>query len=107
MSRENIRNKNGARRRALRKRVLASSDTCAICGQPVNKSLPANDPGAPEVDEDLPVSRGGSPYEYGNCQLVHRRCNQLKSNRSTNWARNAIKGKNVKPTSIPFKTSEW
>ena len=33
----NPRNRNGARRRQLRARVLAAYDTCAICGQPVDK----------------------------------------------------------------------
>ena len=68
-------------RNALRKRVLATYDTCAICGREVDKSLPPNDPLAPEVDEIVPVSRGGSPYDWDNLQLVHRICNQKKGNR--------------------------
>ncbi|MFJ4130235.1 HNH endonuclease [Oerskovia enterophila] len=32
-----------------------------------------------EVDEIIPVSRGGSPYERSNTQLTHRICNQRKS----------------------------
>ena len=31
-----------------------------------------------EVDEDVPRSRGGSPYERGNTHLMHRVHNQFK-----------------------------
>ena len=34
-----------------------------------------------EVDEIVPVSKGGSPYDRGNVQLVHRICNQRKSDK--------------------------
>jgi 5-methylcytosine-specific restriction endonuclease McrA len=68
-------------RATLRKRVIAAYDTCAICGREVDKSLHYLDPLAPEVDEIVPVSRGGSPYDWDNLQLVHRICNQRKGNR--------------------------
>ena len=67
-----------ALRDALRARVIATYDTCAICGREVDKSLHYLDPLAPEVDEIVPVSRGGSPYDWDNLQLVHRICNQKK-----------------------------
>ena len=70
-----------ALRRSLRARVIATYDTCAICGREVDKTLPPNDPMAPEVDEIIPVSRGGSPYDWDNLQLTHRICNQRKGNR--------------------------
>ena len=41
------------------------------------------DPGAPEVDEIIPVSLGGDPLKWSNVQLAHRLCNQRKSNRTT------------------------
>ena len=68
-------------RQSLRKRVLATYDTCAICGREVDKSLPPNHPLAPQVDEIIPVSRGGSPYDWDNLQLTHRECNIKKSNK--------------------------
>lgn len=70
-----------ALRNSLRARVLAAYDTCAICGREVDKTLPYLDPLAPEVDEIIPVSRGGSPYDWDNLQLVHRVCNQRKGNK--------------------------
>lgn len=57
------------------------SETCALCGREVDKSLPAGQPLSPELDEIIPVSRGGSPYDIDNLQLVHRICNERKSNR--------------------------
>lgn len=76
----NIRTANGHRRRQLRAQVIAEEDHCGICGRPVDKELPHGTPGSPEVDEILPVSRGGSPYDRSNCRLVHRLCNQKRGN---------------------------
>ena len=88
-------NANGHRRRQLRARVLAEETHCALCHQPVNTNL-RNIPGhhgprctgnctgctphpkAAVIDEDLPRSRGGSPYARDNCHLMHRACNQAK-----------------------------
>lgn len=56
-------------------------DTCAICGREVDKTLPAGTPLSPELDEIIPVSRGGSPYDIENLQLTHRICNERKGNK--------------------------
>lgn len=77
----NPRRANGHRRTQLRKRVLAHYTHCALCGQLVDKTLPPNDPGAPEVDEILPVSLGGNPLLWSNVQLAERICNQRRGNR--------------------------
>lgn len=79
----NPRNANGHRRRQIRRRVLAAYTHCALCGLPVDKTLPHTDPGAPEVDEITPVSLGGDPLAWSNVQLAHRICNQRKSNHVT------------------------
>lgn len=78
----NPRYANGHRRRRLRRRVLAHYTHCALCGRPVDKTLPPNDPGAPEVDEITPISLGGNPLLWSNVQLAHRICNQRKGNRT-------------------------
>lgn len=99
---------NGHRRRQLVARVLAEEAVCALCGRPVDKTL-TNLPGRhsprcttpdcpgciphphrPEVDEDLPVTRGGSPYDRANCHLMHRECNRWKSNRTLAEAKAAL-----------------
>lgn len=79
----NPRRANGHRRDQLRRRVLAHYTRCALCGELVDKSLPLTDPGAPEVDEIIPVSLGGNPLRWDNVQLTHRACNQRKGNTVT------------------------
>lgn len=74
----NLRYKNGRRRRQIRARHQAIGAPCALCGKPINYELPAGHPMAFEVDEIIPVSRGGSPIEWANTQATHRSCNQSK-----------------------------
>lgn len=76
----NPRKTNGAARRKLRDAVRAEGMPCALCGMPIDYSLPAGDPMSYELDEIVPVSKGGSPYERANVQPAHRICNQRKGN---------------------------
>ena len=90
-------NQNGHRRRELVKRVKAEEHNCALCDQPVDKTLTMTPrghgkkcPGPPcagcqphpmraEVDEIVARKWGGSPYDRANTQLIHRSCNAFKS----------------------------
>ena len=104
----NPRYRNGWRREQLRKRVLAAYDVCAICGQPVDKTLHTPHPLSAEVDEIIPVSHGGNPLAWDNVRLTHRRCNRLKSNRSDEYARaHLTRTPQPKATSLPLNTSTW
>jgi 5-methylcytosine-specific restriction endonuclease McrA len=76
----NPRYANGYRRRHLRAQVLAEEDLCQICGRRVDKDLPFLDPWSPVIDEIIPISKGGSPYERDNVRLAHRRCNARRGN---------------------------
>ena len=98
---KNVRQTNGNARRKLRAWLMAQQLPCAICGQPIDYSLPATHPDAFEVDEVVPVSRYWlrlyntqqrcwvGPYESGqaaaldraNVQAAHRHCNREKSNK--------------------------
>lgn len=80
-SKPNPRRSNGHRRTQLRNRVRARHDPCAICGQPIDYDLPPGDPMSFELDEIIPVSRGGSPFDIDNVQPAHRICNQRKGNK--------------------------
>ena len=71
----NPRRANGHRRDQVRRRVLAEEDTCWLCLEPVDKTLPPFLDGSPEVDEIVPVGEGGSPIDRDNCRLSHRLCN--------------------------------
>lgn len=73
---------NGARRRALVRRVKAMGLPCWICGMPIDPALPAGHPLSFELDELVPVSKGGSPTDPANVAGAHRCCNQWRGNRS-------------------------
>ncbi len=112
-----LHNANGHRRRELVKRVKAEESTCALCDTPVDKTLTMTPgghgkkcPGPPcpgcqphplrgEVDEDIPRSRGGSPYERANTHLMHRLCNQRKGAMTLTEARNKLTGTPTPTTS--------
>ena len=64
-----------------RKRILATQDTCGICGRPVDKSLRFPDPMSPVVDHIIPIDKGGSPDDIDNLQLAHMCCNRAKSDK--------------------------
>lgn len=60
---------------------------CWICrafGKPgtIDYSLPAGHPYSFEVDELIPVSKGGSPTSRSNVDATHRCCNQWRSDKS-------------------------
>lgn len=83
----NPRTRNGTARRAAREWLRAQGRGCWICrvfGRPdaIDYSLPAGDPMSFEVDELVPVSLGGSPYDHANLDATHRRCNEWRGNRS-------------------------
>lgn len=92
----------------MRARVLAAYDVCHLCGRPVDKSLPAGDPWAPEVDEIIPVSMGGSPTRFSNLALAHRRCNEYRGNHSVAWAQARLQGRAIagRPTALPLAHDE-
>lgn len=80
MSKRNPRRRSG--RDALVRRVRALGEPCWICGLPIDATLPAGHPLAFELDELVPVSKGGSPVDMRNVAGAHRLCNQWRSNRS-------------------------
>ena len=65
----------------IRARVLREESHCWLCGAPVDTSLPHGMPESPEVDEVVPISKGGSPIDRNNVRLAHRLCNQKRGNK--------------------------
>jgi len=85
----NPRVSNGARRRTRRGELLHQADrltcpwpACPWPDEPFDRTLHHLDPRAPEVDEIVPISQGGSPTERANTRLMHRWCNQQRGNGS-------------------------
>ena len=72
---------NGARRRALVARVRAIGEPCHICGLPIPPDAPLGTPLAFELDEIVPVSKGGSPIDPANVAPSHRCCNAWRGNK--------------------------
>lgn len=99
----NPRNANGHRRRELRKRKLAAGGYCTWPGCPwptehlglalVNQlkaehgATAHHHPHYPEVDEIHHTSRGGDPLSHENTRLLHRWCNEQRSNKPDSAAR--------------------
>lgn len=77
----NVRYANGHERRKVREWLRSQGLPCHICGQAIDYSLPAGDPMSFEVDEIIPVSKGGSPVDRANVAPAHRICNQRRGNR--------------------------
>lgn len=78
----NPRKANGHRRRVLCSRVLTRDQSCWICGLPIDRTLSNLHPCQGVVDELTPISRGGSPYQEGNCAGAHRCCNNWRKTKS-------------------------
>lgn len=86
----NPRRSNGSLRNKQRKEMAARQEPCALCGNPIDYSLPPGDPWSFELDEIVPVSRfreGGyesaeqCAQDPANHQPAHRVCNRMKGNR--------------------------
>ena len=71
------RHRNTTRRDHDRRRISRGRPACALCGLPIDYTLPHLDPGAFVVDHIIPLSRGG-PDTLANKQPAHRSCNAAK-----------------------------
>lgn len=81
----NPRRSNGNARNKLSKWLRSQGLPCALCGQPIDYSLPAGHPLSFEVDEIHPVSRWrefgyasatAAALDRDNVQPAHRICNE-------------------------------
>lgn len=100
----NKRRANSSRRNSLRRYLEGRDLVCYLCGRPLDYSLPAGLPASPEIDEVLPVSKGGDPLDVSNCRMTHRYCNEFKGNRPAEEAKRILHDK-VKTLSLNKSTS--
>ena len=87
MPSSNVRYANYQARVNLRAWLKAQGRPCWICrafgrSGTIDYSLPARHPFSFEVDELIPVSKGGSPTSRANVDAAHRCCNQWRGNKS-------------------------
>ena len=90
MAKRNVRVSNGHRRRQLRAWWKAQGLPCQICGRQIDYSLPSGHPMSFEVDEKIPVSRGGDPLSRENTGPSHRSCNEWKGAMTLDEARSIL-----------------
>src|SRR5690625_3194401 len=80
-SREDRKGAHRANYERNRKRILATQNTCGICGHPVDFSLKTPHPMSPTIDHIIPIAKGGHPSDIDNLQLAHWTCNRQKSDK--------------------------
>lgn len=66
-----------------RHRLLYTAEVCALCGQPLDKSLRFPHPMSATADHIVPIAQGGDPADFENLQAVHLICNQIKGSKLT------------------------
>lgn len=91
---------NGHRRRQLRARVRAMGLPCHICGGEIDYSLPAGHPMSFELDELVPVSRGGDPLDPSNIAPAHRICNERRGNRPVGDAKRRARHRGTRGAAV-------
>lgn len=67
-------------REKLKKIVFDGNPPCHLCGKEIDYSLPKGFKGSPEMDDIIPVSRGGNPLDPENLRPAHKLCNQKRGN---------------------------
>ena len=63
-----------------RNQIKRTRSACAICGTPIDYTLPHLDPMSYVVDHIVPLHRGGTDT-LDNKQAAHRACNRTKGAR--------------------------
>jgi len=60
-----------------------------------------------EVDELIPVSKGGSPVDYDNVAAAHRCCNGWRGNKSVEEVLRIARGVRKHVDSLPQPFEDW
>src|SRR5690625_1472658 len=81
MSRLDKKGRHRANYERNKKRIMATQNTCGICGHPVDFSLKPPHPMSPTIDHIIPIAKGGHPSDIDNVQLAHWTCNRQKSDK--------------------------
>lgn len=90
-----------------RKVILATQNTCGICGHPVDFELKVPHPMSATVDHIIPVAKNGHPSDINNLQLAHWTCNRQKSDkifRQGHETKQEAVGNRVLPQSINWQS---
>lgn len=94
------------RRDRLRERYRALGLPCHICGLPIDYDRRTPDPLSYELDEIVPVSRGGAVGVEDNAAPAHRCCNQFKAARSPREVA-ALRAEVARRYGAPTTPAQW
>jgi 5-methylcytosine-specific restriction endonuclease McrA len=65
---------------------IYAGDICYLCGRKIDLLLKAGNPGAPEMEDIIPVSQGGNPLDPDNLRPAHKSCNGRKGDKPVDVA---------------------
>lgn len=90
--------------------IKASGAPCALCGRPIDYTIPHFYLGADGrkhvhpasfvVDEIVPIKYGGSPTDESNTQAAHYACNAVRGARLMSWV-NSPQGRAALADALP------
>ena len=96
------------KRRRLKARLALREHECWLClgyYGPLDYSLPPHHMFAVEIDEEIPFSKGGNPFDLQGTHLVHRFCNLQKGSKIL--PRGAFSNGIGVKTEKPSPSREW
>lgn len=70
--------RNTNNRDKFRRAIAKDKPPCYRCGNPIDYTLPHDDPWSFQIDHVMPLARGGTDT-LDNCAAAHRKCNRDKS----------------------------
>ena len=76
-----------------RAECLRRSQTCGICGQPIDMALRSPHPMSATVDHIIPRQHGGPVFDQANLRPAHRTCNVSRGNYTRRY--------------VPKQSREW
>ena len=79
--------------------IVYHGDVCYLCGRKIDLKLPKGLPGSPEMEDLIPVSRGGNPLDPDNLRPAHKGCNARKRDKSVEVAIRLEKARSENQTS--------
>jgi 5-methylcytosine-specific restriction endonuclease McrA len=71
---------NTAAWRKAKAAAKARTNICALCGYPIDYTLPKGSPYSCHIDHIVPLAHGGDPYDPANLRPVHAICNLRRPN---------------------------
>ena len=91
-----------------RKKIMATSKICGICGNPVDFKQKYPHPLSPCIDHIIPLAKGGHPSDIDNMQLAHWTCNRQKSDKllSAGRAKESVKSDAIGNRVLP-QSMDW